>query len=192
MRAIGIALTCGVVAVAIAALFILLGAFDVAADVPHSGFVLAAIQFARDRSIAVRVNEIRVPPLDDPQSITVGAGHYAEMCVGCHLSPERKTSELREGLYPKPPDLTAGIHATPAEEFWAIKHGIKMSAMPAWGATHDDQTIWAIVAFLQALPGLSPERYRELTGAAMESHPHHHHDQHRESGERMPANHDHT
>jgi hypothetical protein len=37
--------------------------------------------------------------------------------------------------------------------FWTIKHGIKMSAMPAWGKTLDDVTIWNLVAFLrQCLP----------------------------------------
>ena len=26
----------------------------------------------------------------------------------------------------------------PAELFWVTKHGIKMTGMPAWGATHGD------------------------------------------------------
>jgi ketosteroid isomerase-like protein len=38
-----------------------------------------------------------------------------------------------------------------------------MTAMPAWGATHDDQRIWAMVAFLQKLPSLTPEQYQILT-----------------------------
>jgi mono/diheme cytochrome c family protein len=70
--------------------------------------------------------------------------------------------------------LTASIQATPAEEFWVIKHGIKMSAMPAWGAAHDDSTIWAIVAFVRQLPDLTPDRYQALTGPGKE----HHHDHH--------------
>ena len=35
--------------------------------------------------------------------------------------------------------------------------------MPAWGPTHDDQRIWAMVAFLQKLPDLTPEQYQILT-----------------------------
>jgi mono/diheme cytochrome c family protein len=159
---------------AIAALVIYLAIFDVAADVPHSVFATAVIELVRDRSIAARSKDVQVPPLDDSKLIEEGARHYAEMCVGCHLAPGRKESELRNALYPKPPDLTARFAATPAEEFWVIKHGIKMSAMPAWGATHDDRTIWAIVAFVTKLPELTPDRYQVLAGTSEEADHHHH------------------
>jgi len=33
----------------------------------------------------------------------------------------------------------------------------EVTAMPTWGPTHDDQRIWAMVAFLQKLPELTPE-----------------------------------
>ena len=35
--------------------------------------------------------------------------------------------------------------------------------MPAWGITHEDERIWAMVAFLQKLPELTPEQYQILT-----------------------------
>jgi hypothetical protein len=63
----------------------------------------------------------------------------------------------------------------PAETFWTIKHGIKMSAMPAWGATHDDQAIWGIVAFLRKLPGMTPEQYQAMTKSSSEDEGGHHH-----------------
>ena len=46
-----------------------------------------------------------------------------------------------------------------------MKHGIKMTGMPAWGVTHSDQLLWDIVAFLQKLPSLTPEQYRSMVGA---------------------------
>jgi hypothetical protein len=74
-------------------------------------------------------------------------------------------SEIRPGLYPQPPNLArASIEAD--EAFWVIKHGIKMSAMPAWGRTHDDAAIWDMVAFLQQLPHLSPAQYRDIVARA--------------------------
>ena len=91
---------------------------------------------------------------------------------------------MRAGLYPRPPDLTEHLSASPAEEFWVIKHGIKMSAMPAWGKTHDDRSIWGIVAFLQKLPGLTPEQYRTLVGPQYDhDHADHHHAGALESGD---------
>jgi mono/diheme cytochrome c family protein len=174
----------GSVAVGLVLLVVYLGFFNVAADVPHSAFVLAAMELVRDRSIAVRLKDVRVPPLDDPKLVAEGAEHYAGMCVDCHRAPGVKASQMREGLYPQPPDLTEHFDAGPAEEFWVIKHGIKMSAMPAWGKTHDDQSIWGIVAFLQRLPQLSPDQYRALVGAGRDDDHHdHHHDTEDEHGD---------
>ena len=50
--------------------------------------------------------------------------------------------------------------------FWVIKHGVKMTGMPAWGASHDDDVIWSLVAFLNKLPQLSPQQYKEIVEKA--------------------------
>jgi mono/diheme cytochrome c family protein len=81
------------------------------------------------------------------------------------LKPGMKDSEIRPGLYPQPPNLSQ-VRVDPKVAFWAIKHGIKMSAMPAWGASHDDPTIWSMVAFLQKLPGMTPQQYEDLVAKA--------------------------
>jgi mono/diheme cytochrome c family protein len=44
--------------------------------------------------------------------------------------------------------------------FVIVKDGIKMTGMPAWGTTHSDSALWAIVAFLQRLQTLTPETYK--------------------------------
>jgi mono/diheme cytochrome c family protein len=160
--------------------FIYSGAYDAGADQPHGGLVFFLAQTARERSIAVRSKDIKVPNLADPKAIAAGASEYAEMCTGCHLAPGMEDNEMRPGLYPYPPNLAdhpradkrdrLAVNATAARQFWIVKHGIKMSAMPAWGKTHDDPTIWAIVAFLQELPTLTPEQYREMTRESESAH----------------------
>lgn len=35
--------------------------------------------------------------------------------------------------------------------------------MPAWGATHDDDRMWAMVAFIRSLPELDESQYTILT-----------------------------
>ena len=162
--------------------FVYFGVFNVAADVPHWPLVHQLMETTRQRSIAVRARGIRTPPLDNPKLIAEGAEHYNEMCTGCHLAPGMTDSEIRPGLYPQPPNLSQALDASPAEMFWAIKHGIKMSAMPAWGATHDDDAIWGMVAFIHKLPEMTPEQYKAATRANGEGgseensgHEHHHH-----------------
>ena len=123
------------------------------------------MQALRERSIEHHAQDIKVPKLDDPQLILKGAGQYAAMCTGCHLAPGMVDSEIRPGLYPQPPELSK-FRPDPREAFWVIKHGIKMSAMPAWGFSHDDPTIWSMVAFLQKLPDLSPQQYKDMVAKA--------------------------
>src|SRR3546814_3981948 len=45
-----------------------------------------------------------------------------------------------------------------------------MSAMPAWGGSHDDATMWSMVAFLQKLPGMSPAQYKDMVARAPADH----------------------
>lgn len=142
------------------------GAYDVAADVPHWPFTGQFLETAREHSIAQRAGGIEVPELGDDAKIRQGAGNYDAMCAGCHLAPGVEQSELAAGLNPPPPNLSRHEVATPAEAFWTIKHGVKMTGMPAWGAHMDDDAIWGIVALMQRLPEMTPARYRELVAAS--------------------------
>ena len=146
-------------------LFVYSGLYNIGADDPHIKPVYALIQTLRDRSIEYRSDGITPPNLQDKDLILKGAGQYSAMCSDCHLSPGVSNSEIRVGLYPPPPNLSIKA-VEPSVAFWVIKHGIKMSAMPAWGANHDDATIWSMVAFLQTLPAMSPEKYKEIIAQA--------------------------
>jgi mono/diheme cytochrome c family protein len=141
------------------------GLYNIGADEHHWPLTYRVLQTVRDRSIHVRSEHIKVPNLENPQLILKGAGQYSAMCTECHLAPGVEDSEMREGMYPKPPNL-ARVHVVPQDAFWVIKHGIKMSAMPAWGDSHDDPAIWSMVAFLERLPSLSPAQYKAIVAKA--------------------------
>jgi mono/diheme cytochrome c family protein len=151
--------------VALSAAYVWFGVYNVGADDPHTRPMLLLMQTLRGRSIHMRSRELAMPDLRDPQRVLEGAGHYAAMCTGCHLAPGMEDSEIRPGLYPQPPNLSRQ-RVDPRDAFWVIKHGVKMSAMPAWGLTHDDATIWNMVAFLQTLPDLTPAQYKDLVARA--------------------------
>jgi mono/diheme cytochrome c family protein len=139
------------------------GIYNIGADDHHTKIVLAIIEQLRERSIAVRARAIDPPNLEDPTRIGAGAEHYAALCVGCHLAPGVTKSELRAGLYPHPPNLAQEDTRDAQQAFWTVKHGIKMSAMPAWGKTLDDAAIWDLVAFLRQMPSMTPETYQQLS-----------------------------
>jgi mono/diheme cytochrome c family protein len=153
------------------------GQYNVAADAPHWDVTTRALAAIRERSIAVRAAGLRVPNLADPALISLGAEHYAGMCTGCHLAPGMGDNEMRQGLYPKPPNLSERQHRSPEETFWIIKHGLKMSGMPAWGVTHDDQAIWGLVAFVKQLPTMDAAAYAAITDEGDDAdHDHGEHD----------------
>ena len=170
------------------------GLYNIGADDEHWPPVYAALDILRERSIAVRANKLDVPPLDDPALIRSGAGNYAAMCQGCHRAPGLAASELSLGLYPQPPQLADPARKPEAaHDFWAIKHGIKASGMPAWGRSMKDPYLWGMVAFLQKLPTLSAQQYQELVESSEghshgggedhdSDHDHEDHDHHDETG----------
>jgi mono/diheme cytochrome c family protein len=160
-----------VVIAAFAAIFIYAGVYNIGADAPHSRFVYNVLQELRERAVSSYAKGIKPPAdLNDPKRIVAGAGLYNEMCTGCHLGPGVERSELSQGLYPAAPELARGDDLNPAEQFWVIKHGVKLTAMPAWGKTHDDQLIWDMVAFTRQLPRMNAAQYQAAVANAPESH----------------------
>ena len=145
-----------------AALFVASGFYNIGADDHHTKATLTLITQLRDRSIQARLGSIQPQLSATPAMIQSGAEHYAALCMGCHLAPGVTKSDLRTGLYPHPPNLAQEDLQESRRTFWIIKHGIKMSAMPAWGKTLDDAAIWDVVAFVRKLPSMSPEDYRQL------------------------------
>lgn len=157
--------------ISVASVVVYTGIYNVAADTPHTQSVYWLLKTMRERSVAVRAASVVVPPdLDDQRRIASGAAQYAEMCSGCHLAPGMKRTEISRGLYPRAPELRRGTNLTPAEEFWVVKHGIKLTGMPAWGVTHNNELLWDVVAFMRKLPDLSPEQYQSIVKSAPKSH----------------------
>ena len=117
----------------------------------------------RERSVAARARDVVVPKdLADANRISKGAGEYAEMCSGCHLAPGMERTEISRGIYPRAPELRRETDLTPAEQFWIVKHGVKMTGMPAWGVTHDDELLWDVVAFVRQLPDANARAIRDF------------------------------
>ena len=159
----------GVMVIAVAAgvgAYLYAGFYDIGADTPHWPITHQVMESTRTRAVLRQARDIQLPSnLNDAQLIMKGAGQYDAMCVNCHLAPGLENSEIRAGLYPQPPNLSTH-QMDPKATFWVTKHGIKMSGMPAWGLTHDDETIWSMVAFINKLPHMNPQQYQEMVAKA--------------------------
>jgi hypothetical protein len=148
--------------------YIYSGAYNIAASVPHSAVTEEFLELTVDRSIEHQAQSVSVPGNFGSIDPKGGFSHYDGMCIDCHGAPGVDRSEFGQGLYPGGPLLYKKSEdadedaLTPSELFWVVKHGIKMTGMPAFGKTHDDEKIWEIVAFLDTLPALSNQDYINL------------------------------
>lgn len=143
------------------------GAYNVGTSNHDNALVNWALDTAMTRSVQQHARGISVPALADPAMIEQGFRHYRRMCVDCHGAPGVAPDEIAKGLFPDAPDLakTAGDWKA-AELYWIIKNGLKFTAMPAWGPTHDEKALWAMTAFVQKLPRLSPSEYKAMAAQA--------------------------
>ncbi len=84
-------------------------------------------------------------------------------CTNCHGGPGEEPARFSDGLNP-PPNLKQVVNdLLPQELFWVIKHGIKMTGMPSFGASKPpmpDQEIWTVVAFLKKLSSVSDVNFK--------------------------------
>jgi len=103
-------------------------------------------------------------PAAAPDAVRTGMDHFATNCLPCHGTRGVAAWEFHEGMNPEPPriDVRRVQRFTDAELFWIIKNGIAMTGMPAFGASHNDNEIRSLVAFVRHTPELTDAERQEL------------------------------
>lgn len=139
------------------------GLYNVAATSGHWSITTWFLEFSLRNSVETQSLLIRAPKLDDPSLIRLGAGHFAGGCAPCHGAPGQARNPITRQMLPAPPPLSEAVPTWDAPElFWIVKNGLKYSGMPSWTAPKREDEVWAVVAFLKVLPGLSAQQYRQL------------------------------
>lgn len=140
------------------------GAYNVAATDQHTAPVYWLLNTALKRAATQRAPARTPSHLDTAESAARGLPLYRQHCVSCHGAPGVAPDAFALGMTPLPANLAlTAKHWTPGELYWVIRHGIKMTGMPAWGFRLRDEDLWDIVAFLRRLPALSPQAYAAET-----------------------------
>ena len=143
--------------IAAAAVFAYSGLYNVAATEQHTAPVYWALEWGMRRSVTRHARGIQPPRLDDSTLVRRGLVLYNAHCLQCHGAPGQAPQTYALGLTPVPANLAhVAREWRPEELFWIVKHGIKMSGMPAWEFRLTENEIWEVVAFVRKLPALSP------------------------------------
>lgn len=147
------------------ALVVATGAYDVAGDTAHTQPVYSLLEITKVQSVRRRARPIAERELDSPLLVQRGAVCFAQHCLVCHGAPGIAPGAAGLAMQPLPGPLVAAAHEWRQRELvWIVRHGIRMSGMPAWRERLADDDIWAVTAFMQAMPSLSPPAYTELVG----------------------------
>jgi len=156
--AIGVALTI-LIAIIVVLGVAYTGAYNVAATQDHQPIVRWTLETTMRSSVAGRAEYVESPALTEAM-VASGAKRYKAMCAHCHGGPGVEKSEWAKGMLPQPPHLPEVASKWKANEvYWLVKHGVRMSGMPAFGPTHSDDQLWEIAAFVKRLPGMTQGTY---------------------------------
>lgn len=151
--------------------FIYSGIYNVAALQQHTAPVYWAIHTAMRHSVGRRADTVAPMPQKAPL-FAPGLRLFHAHCVQCHGGPGIAPEPFALGMTPLPVNLVQTAREwSPAEIYWVVRNGIKMTGMPAWEFRFDDSELWAVVAFMTCLPALAPADYRTLAAAADSSLP---------------------
>ena len=139
------------------------GLYDVSATDPHLAPTYWLLDTTMKYSVKRRGERIDVPDLEDAAKIARGVALYRTHCEHCHGAPGVAPAPFALGMTPAPVPLVHTARAwPPAEIFWVVKEGLKMTGMPAWKHRLSDDEMWALVAFLPAMAHMTPQQYRAV------------------------------
>lgn len=152
----------GVSALLGAALVVYGGLYEVAATRAHWQPTHSLLQVAMRQSVQLRARGIAEPALGDERMALSGAACFQAKCVQCHGAPGVAQDDIGRSMQPLPgPLVDARQHWRPRELYWLVRHGLKMTGMPAWQYRLADGEIWDLVAFMQHLPELNAPQYAQ-------------------------------
>lgn len=101
------------------------------------------------------------------EGLVSAAGHFAQSCASCHGAPGVRPLPVMQAATPPAPNLQVNARAWSDRHLhWILEHGIKFSGMPAWAAKDRPDEIRRMVAFVRALPTMTPTTYRLLVDGA--------------------------
>lgn len=155
----------GVLAIAGAAAVMWSGWYDVSAIGQHWQASYSVLEWVKRQS--VRRHAGGRTPVMTPAQLLRGAVVYREQCLQCHGAPGIAPHAIGLSMQPQPGPLVHMLQRwEPAEIYWIVSNGIKMSGMPAWRYRMSDSDLWAVTAMVMHLPDLSPQEYAVLQDSA--------------------------
>lgn len=145
------------------------GIYSVAASTGHPDWLDWFFTLGKRRSVTFNSKPIDPPELEIADLVPLGAAHFHGGCATCHGMPGQSFNPVYDHMLPRPPDLQIHAPMWKREQlFWIVRHGIQFTGMPAWSGKDRDDEVWAVVAFLEALPLMETGDYLKYAKGSIE------------------------
>jgi len=133
-----------------------LGLAEVRSDAKPPAWESQLMRSAVHASVRRSASGIQAPSTENSEDTLFEGGKlYLNGCAGCHGTPGKPEEDLSH--YPPVPQLPqVGTHYSEPEIHWIIQHGIRNTAMSAYGPFYSDKEMWALVSFLRRIDNLPP------------------------------------
>ena len=127
-----------------------LGILPVQADAAPGRLEASLLRSALHASVARHAPTGGNPQPSPKTDSIMGATIYRQLCSRCHGLTDRSDNTYGKSFYPPAPNLAlSGTTFSDGEIFWIVKHGIRNTAMPAWGSLLTDEEIWRVAAVVR-------------------------------------------
>lgn len=148
-----------------------LGVLPAGADVKASRLERWAANASLGATIARETKGVSDPLQPTDANLIDGVHLYGQNCAFCHGAADEAESTPAKGLYIRAPQLAKdGVEDDPeSETYWKVVHGIRFTAMPAFGATLSDDDVWKLALFLKrmdALPAAAQAEWKKVPSSA--------------------------
>jgi len=152
--------------------FLKFGMFNAAADQTPSRLERRMAGTAVDTSVEKRAADLKNPLEATDANLTEGMHIYVQNCAGCHGSPKEPDAVFGGAFNPHAPQFMKRAPDMPDNEnFYIIKHGVRMTGMPAWGKLYDDDKLWKVTTFLSHMDKLPAAADQEWKSPAAPNPP---------------------
>ena len=133
-----------------------LGLAGTSSDASPSAFETLVMQSAVRASVHRSAKGIQArSPENVDEAMVAGGRLYLNGCAGCHGTPGKPRED--RSSYPRVPQLAqVGTRYSEPEIHWIIQHGIRNTAMSAYGPFYSDKEMWALASFVRRIDHLPP------------------------------------
>ncbi len=139
-----------------------LGLADTRSDVKPPAWETAIMKPAIRAAVKRSAANLSAPSAATEDSIIAGGKLYVMGCMGCHGEPGKPFAEDFANYPPVPQLPHVGTQYSETEIYWIIKHGVRMTAMSAYGPFYSDEQLWSLAAFIQRVDKLTPAEIQAI------------------------------